>query len=152
MIGQLAQRPIIVIEDSDEDYEVTVWALREAGVANPVYRCADSAAIFGLLTERSLWPSALRGSYPLLVLLDLNLPGTDAREVLGDMRRHPFWQAVPVVIVSTSQHPPDVSACYRKGAAGFLRKSLDLDRFAAAIRQLSNYWFKTVVPPVPADY
>ena len=152
MIVQLAQRPIIIIEDSDEDYEVTVWALRQAGVVNPVYRCADSAAIADLLAKRSLWPSALTGSYPLLVLLDLNLPGMDGREILGNMRRHPFWQSVPVVVVSTSRYAPDVSACYRAGAAGYLQKSLDLDSFAVAIQQLSNYWLRTVVPPAPADH
>jgi CheY-like chemotaxis protein len=149
MTDDLAQRPIVVIEDSDEDYEVTVWALREAGVANPVHRCANGPAIAGLWADHATWPSALTAAYPLLVLLDLNLPGSDWRDTLHHLRNDYWWQPVPVVILSTSKHPADVSACYRMGAAGYLLKPLNLDAFAAGMRCLAAYWLETVVPPVP---
>ncbi len=59
MNAGLPERPIVIIEDSDEDFEVTVWALRQAGVANPVLRCATAAEIAGLLTDQTRWPRAL---------------------------------------------------------------------------------------------
>jgi CheY-like chemotaxis protein len=144
-----AHRAVVVIEDSDEDYEVTVWALRQAGLANPVYRCRTAAAIAQMLAGRSEWTDRLVAAYPVLVLLDLNLPGTEWRETLSQLRADPLWRAVPVVVVSTSRRPSDVSDTYRLGAAGYLLKPLDLDAFAAAIGRVVAYWFNTVVLPVP---
>jgi DNA-binding NarL/FixJ family response regulator len=147
--SELSRRPIVIIEDSDEDYEVTVWALRRAGVTNPMYRCANLAAIMELLSDPSNLPAELVEPYPLLVLLDLNLPGTDGRETLFKMRNHRLWQAVPVIIISTSGRPADISRCYRLGAAGYILKPLDLDAFAAAIKHLAAYWLRTVAPSMP---
>jgi two-component system response regulator len=143
-------RPIVVVEDSDEDYEVTVWALREAGVFNPLFRAASAASIADLLVEPASWPVLTGGPFPLLLLLDLNLPGANGRDTLAALRRHSLWRSVPVVIVSTSRHEQDVAACYRVGAAGYLQKPLDLDAFATAMQQVADYWLKTVVPPIPS--
>jgi two-component system, response regulator len=145
-----ARRAVVVIEDSDEDYEVTAWALRQSGLANPIYRCRTAAVIAELLSGRAGWPAALLASYPVLVLLDLNLPGTEWRETLSLLRANSLWRAVPVLVVSTSRQPSDVSDTYRLGAAGYLLKPLDLDAFAGAIDRVVAYWFDTVVLPVPA--
>jgi CheY-like chemotaxis protein len=151
MLNQLSHRPIIVIEDSDEDFEVTVWALRKAGAVNPVHRCANAAAIAELWTGRPNWPTALSGPYPLLVLMDLNIPGVDWTEILDHLRASPWWQAVPVVVISTSDQPSTVSACYSEGVAGYLKKSVDLATFAETISGFAAYWLKTVVPPQPNE-
>src|SRR6202012_3299055 len=107
MTGLTEERSIVIIEDSDVDFEVTVWAIREAGIANPVHRCADTADIEELLA----WRSGLRGlakAEPILVLLDLNLPGVDWQDVLSRLRTAGPWRTVPVVILSTSQQPATV--------------------------------------------
>lgn len=150
MSAGLPERSIVIIEDSDEDFEVTVWALRQAGVANPVLRCATAAEIAGLLTDRTRWPRALVAAYPLLVLLDLNIPGTDWQETLDSFRSHPCWRMVPIVVISTSRQPATVSTCYVLEVSGYLVKPLNMEAFAAAIRRLAAYWFETVVlPEVP---
>jgi DNA-binding NarL/FixJ family response regulator len=69
---------------------------------------------------------------------------------LGHLRGDSLWRTVPVVVVSTSWQPKDVSDTYRLGAAGYLLKPLDLDAFAAAIARVVAYWFDTVVLPLPA--
>lgn len=143
----LSERVIVVIEDSNEDYETTVWALKSAGVTNRLVRCRTSAAIDELLKDQAGRPSALLGSYPLLVLLDVNIPGCDRHDTLQRLRTHPWWKLVPVVIISTSSHPGDLSSCYALGAAGYLLKPLDLDAFAASITRLAAYWLDTVVLP-----
>jgi CheY-like chemotaxis protein len=145
----IQDRPIVVIEDSDEDFEVTVWAVREAGVTNPIHRCADAAEIDALWAEHSLWPADLSRAYPLLVMQDLNLPGIDWLDTLHRLRADPWWRSVPVVIVSTSKQPGTVLACYRGGASGYLKKSVDLDVFAASMREVVAYWLRTVEPPPP---
>ena len=149
MTVQLSKRSIVVIEDSDEDYGVTEWALKEAGISNPIHRCADAASIDELLDMRSAWPHALAASYPFLILLDLNVPGTDWRKTLHRLRHHPYWQPIPVVVISTSKHPNDLADCYGLGAAGYLVKLLDLDAFAAAMQRLIAYWLETVTLPDP---
>ena len=142
----------MIIEDSDEDFEVTVWAMREAGVTNPIHRCADAAEIDALWSGRSHLSADMSKAYPLLVMQDLNLPGIDWLETLHRLRTDPWWQSVPVVIVSTSTQPDTVLACYRGGAAGYLKKSVDLDNFTASMRDVVAYWLQTVVaPPPPPD-
>lgn len=145
-----ASRTVVVVEDSDEDFEVTVWALRQAGLANPVHRCRTAAAIAQLLAGRAGWPATLLASYPVLLLLDLNLPGTEWRDTLSRLRADALWRDVPVVVVSTSWQPSEVSDTYRLGAAGYLPKPLDLDAFAAAMVRVVAYWFDTVALPAPA--
>lgn len=147
MTSRSSERVIVVVEDSDEDYQVTVWALKLAGVTNRLVRCATSAAIDDLLKDESGRPSALSGSYPLLVLLDINIPGIDRHHALQRLRSHPWWKLIPVVVISTSGHPSDLSACYALGAAGYLLKPLDLNAFAASISRLAAYWLDTVILP-----
>ncbi len=147
MSEALANRPIVVIEDSDEDFEVMLWAWRQAGVANPVHRCADAAASSDLVARPGSGPVVFSRQYPALVLLDLNLPGTDWRETLAAFRGNPWWRPVPVVVVSTSGQPATVSACYDLGVSGYLTKPLDLDGFAASISRVAAYWLGTVLLP-----
>ena len=151
MGAHLDERPIVVIEDSDEDFEVLAWALRKAGVFNPLYRCASASAkaIDEILCDRSRWPDGLLKAFPLLVLLDPNVPNSDCLATLTYLRADHWWHAVPVIIVTTSGQLATVVACYSAGAAGYLQKPLNLDGFAAAIDVTMTYWLKTVVPPVP---
>ncbi len=151
MTNPRPQRPFVIIEDSDEDFEVLVWALRQAGVSNPIHRCATAAQIAALLVDRSEWPEMLAAAYPVLVLMDLNLPGTDWRETLAHLRGDRWWQIVPTIIVSTSQQQNDVARCYRMGVAGCLHKPLNLDAFANSIQTVVAYWMNTVVLPAPPD-
>jgi CheY-like chemotaxis protein len=115
----LTERPIVIIEDNDEDNEVTVWVPRQAGATNLAYRCRNAVDIANLLTSRSDWPPVLSGPFPLLVFLDLSIPGADWKETLGSLRNNVWWQQVPVLILSTSAQPDVVAACYAAGAAAF---------------------------------
>jgi CheY-like chemotaxis protein len=150
MTADTPERPIVVIEDSDEDFEVTVWALREAGAINPVHRCKNMAAIERLMADRRGWQAPGGRAFPVLLLFDLNVPGMDFVETLHALRANPWWKTVPIVVISTSVQPATVSACYAAGVAGYLQKVLDLDAFAAAIGNLVTYWLRTVVPTEPS--
>jgi CheY-like chemotaxis protein len=138
------ERPLLIVEDSDEDYEVTVWALRRAGVRCPMVRRSRAEGALDLLLPNA---GESAEALPCLALLDLNLPGTDGRQVLENLHRAAQPPGVPVVVLSTSNNPQDVAMCYRLGAAGYICKPLSLDRFVESMNAFVNYWFKTAELP-----
>lgn len=152
MTDLIKDRPIVIVEDSDEDFEVLIWALRQADVTNPIHRCANAEAVLGMTAKQGSGPASIMGLYPALISLDLNVPGTDWQETLSAFRSNPWWRPVPVVVISTSGQRATIAACYALGASGYLQKPLNLDELAAAIKQLATYWLKTVrLPAFPPD-
>jgi CheY-like chemotaxis protein len=143
-MNQYADRPILSVEDSDEDFFSLCRALRDAGVSNPVHRCASGyAAMRALASDEGC--GAMRGI--ALVLLDLNMPGADGRELLEMFRVRE--RSVPVVVLSTSSHPDDIAFCYDKGANGYLIKPLEFERWQEMIAIVAAYWLGTVALPPP---
>lgn len=139
---------ILVIEDSDEDFEVLGWAFRQANTP-PVSlrRCLTGEAAFQYLERRGGDDGPTAGPLPGIIMLDLNLPGTDGREILIGLRKHDIARAIPVIIVTTSTNPRDVELCYRSGASGYLVKTSDPARFVEMIQAMHRYWFETVMLP-----
>jgi CheY-like chemotaxis protein len=139
-------RPLLIVEDSDEDFEVTCWALQQVGLTRPIIRCARAEeALLRLcpVAREPDWAARL----PCLVLLDLNLPGTNGRQFLEALRRSQTPPAIPIVVLSTSNNPRDVAACYRLGVAGYLCKPLSLDEYVEKMRGLTRYWFDAITLP-----
>ena len=142
----IAKRPILIIEDSDEDFEVICWALQKSGVLQPIIRASryeEALSQLNLLEVAAVVPDIR----PCLVLLDLNLPGMNGRELLARLQASSFAGLTPVVTLTTSNNPRDVEACYRLGASGYICKPLQLEAFAEKIKNLANYWFSTVEQP-----
>lgn len=143
---------VMVVEDSPEDYEATRRALVRGGLANPLVHCAtgDDALDYlfgGESGEGGEGADARSATPPGLILLDLNLPGTDGREVLARVKSHPELRSVPVVVLTTSADERDVSGCYHAGANSYIQKPVDLAGFRAAMRSLREYWLDVVVLP-----
>lgn len=88
-----------------------------------------------------------RAPRPGLILLDLNLPGTDGREVLQDVKSTEGLRSIPVVVMTTSSDERDVEACYDHGANSYLVKPVELNGLINAIQRLKDYWFEIVVLP-----
>src|SRR3712207_4925518 len=107
------EHTILLVEDSPEDYEVTVRAFRKANLANPVQRCCDGEEALDYLYRRGRYADAARAPRPGLVLLDLNLPGTDGRQVLAQVKADPQLRSIPVVVLTTSADERDIEGCYR---------------------------------------
>lgn len=142
-----ASQVILVVEDSDEDYEATLRAFRKSAVTRDVRRCSDGDAAMDYLHRRGPYADAAAAPPPAVVMLDLNLPGTDGREVLEQIKGHEATRSTPVVVLTTSSSPRDIDACYRAGASSYIIKPVDFDRFLRSIRSLSEYWFETVALP-----
>lgn len=136
---------IVVVEDSDEDFEATARALQKAGSPRPLVRCRDSRETLDCLHARGRFSGVAPAE---LVLLDLNLPGTDGRAVLKAIKADPATAALPVVVLTTSASPDDIGACYRAGASSYVVKSVDYHQFVRTVTALVAYWFGAVsLPP-----
>jgi CheY-like chemotaxis protein len=137
-------QPILLVEDSPEDFETAERAFRRSGLKNPIIRCADGDEALELLFRRGRFADAPR---PGVVLLDLNLPGTDGREVLAEIKAAPQLKHIPVIVLTTSSDDRDVQACYQAGASSYIQKPVDLEGFMRAIERLNDYWFEVVILP-----
>lgn len=130
----LTRPDIIVVEDSDADFDGLVRVLRRFRPHLLIERCRDGEEALHRIS------SADASNLPALVLLDLNLPGTDGRRVLERLRADPGLAGVPIVVLTTSSNPRDVEQCYVAGANGYLFKPVDFALFEVTIRGAVDYW------------
>lgn len=138
---------ILVVEDSDEDYIATVRALRASGRPFQPHRCASAAETLGYLYRQGPFADANRAPRPRLILLDLNLPGTDGRDLLISIRSDQRLRDIPVIVLTTSADPEDIAECYRNGANSYQHKPVDYLGFKASMCSLAEYWFATALLP-----
>lgn len=138
---------ILLVEDSPEDYEMTRRALTRSGLLNPIHRCEDGDEALDYLFRRGKYLEPATSPCPGIILLDLNLPGTDGREVLKAIKNDAKLKRVPVIIMTTSKDERDIEECYAIGANSYIQKPIDLEGFFEAIQRLKDYWLKVVVLP-----
>ena len=143
-------QPILLVEDSPEDFETTQRAFRKAGLKNPIVLCADGDEALDFLHRRGRFADPALAPRPGIILLDLNLPGTDGRQVLEEVKSSPELRHIPVIVLTTSSDERDVAACYQAGANSYVQKPVDMDGFMRAIARLNDYWFEVVILPRPA--
>ena len=131
----MEKKHILLVEDNHDDEILTLDALEKAGVVNPIVVARDGAEALDYLF-------AADGSarQPCLVMLDLKLPKIGGLEVLRRIRSDPRTRPVPVVVLTTSSEPQDISESYDIGANSYVRKPVEFDKFSEAVRQLGMYW------------
>lgn len=140
----LRNRPMLVVEDCDEDWATVQQAARRAGFESHVCRAGDGEAGLGLL--RGVGGAALT---PSLVLLDLNLPGIDGHAVLAAIKSDAALKELPVVVFTTTWNPRDVASCYAAGANAFHVKPMRYDAHLRALQSLFAYWLDSASLPEP---
>jgi len=141
---------ILIVEDNDEDYEICVSTLcKDNNLANPIVRCETGAEALDYFYARGRFANDGPGR-PGLILLDLNLPGTDGREVLQQIKSDDAIKRIPVVIMTTSSDERDIDECYQIGANSYVLKPVDLNGFFEAITRLRDYWLQIVLLPKQA--
>jgi CheY-like chemotaxis protein len=142
---------ILLVEDSDEDYVAFTRALRDTAVTVSLPRCTRGEEALDYLHGRGRFADPAHAPRPALVLLDLNLPGMDGRELLTMIKGDENLKSIPVVIVTTSRNPRDVEWCYQHGANSYQVKAVGYDQFRRAVRLLVEYWFTGCILPTAAD-
>ena len=141
------QQPLLIIEDSDEDFTALTRMINKAKIPNPIYRCEDGEEALDFLYHEGEYENESLSPRPSLIVLDLNLPGTDGREVLAELKQNQDLQTIPVVVFSTSSNPRDVDACYRQGVSGYLVKPMNTNRLNQLVQTFIEYWFNAVALP-----
>lgn len=135
---------ILLVEDSPGDVTLTIEALRDAKVANNLHVARDGEEALRFLRQEGEYADKPR---PDLVLLDLNMPRKDGREVLADMKADPVFKRIPVVVLTTSQSEDDVAAAYNLSANCYVAKPVDLDQFLGVVRAIDDFWLSLVKLP-----
>jgi two-component system, chemotaxis family, response regulator Rcp1 len=135
---------ILLVEDNPGDVRLTREALKDAKVLNNLSVVGDGEEALNFLYRRGKYASAPR---PDLILLDLNLPRKDGREVLEEIKKDDSLMVIPVVVLTTSKAEEDVIRSYKLHANCYIPKPVDFNRFMEVIRQLENFWLAVVRLP-----
>jgi CheY-like chemotaxis protein len=118
--------PLLIAEDSDEDFEILELLMQQMKVKHPIRRCTNGDKVLDFVYQGD--DAQQNGSSrPSVILLDLNLPGTDGREVLEQLKQDQSFKEIPIVVFTTSSNPKDIEFCYKNGANGYLIKDRELN-------------------------
>lgn len=135
---------ILLVEDNPGDARLTEEALKEGKVRNNLHIARDGVEAMAFLSREGKYADAPR---PDLVLLDLNLPRKDGREVLAEMKEHPDLRLIPVVVLTTSEAEQDVVRTYELRANCYITKPVDLEKFITIVRSIEDFWLTIVRLP-----
>lgn len=136
---------ILLVEDNPGDVRLTKEALRDGKILNNLNIVADGVEAMAFLRRERQYADAPR---PELILLDLNLPRKDGREVLAEIKRDEELKRIPVVILTSSAAEQDIVKSYNLHANCYITKPVDLDQFIGVVRSIEHFWLKVVkLPP-----
>ena len=139
---------ILLVEDSPGDVRLTQEVFKDAKIANRLHVATDGVEALAFLRRQAPFEDAPR---PDLILLDLNLPKMDGREVLEEIKQDSALQRIPVVVLTTSSAERDVLKCYDNHANCYITKPIDLDQFINVVRSIEDFWLAIVKLPTNGD-
>ena len=146
----IARRAILLVEDNQDDEELTLRALSRNNITNQVQVVRDGQEALDWLEASGPHAGRDPDDVPALILLDLKLPKIDGLDVLRRLRSNPRTAMVPVVILTSSKEERDRASGYQSGANSYVQKPVDFTQFVDAVRQLGMYWLVLNEPPPSA--
>jgi CheY-like chemotaxis protein len=135
---------VLLVEDSAAEARLALEALRETRIPVELHVASDGAQAMDFLRRQGPYEEAPR---PHLVLLDLNLPRKDGREVLRDIKADDDLRRIPVVVLTTSKAPSDITRAYELHANCYIQKPLELDGFIEIVKSIHRYWLQMAELP-----
>jgi len=135
---------ILLVEDSPDDAEMTIEALRGGRLQNRIVHVEDGIEAMEFLRRRGKYASAAR---PDLILLDLHMPRMNGREVLAEVKEDPDLRRIPVVMMTQSKDEQDILAAYNLHVNCYVTKPVDMEQFIGAVKSIENFWFSVVKLP-----
>jgi two-component system, response regulator len=143
----MSTQPLLLVEDNNDDAELTAMAFGEAKITNPLIRVCTGEEALEYLRGQGCYAGRGAAELPVVVLLDIKLPGLSGLEILEAIRADARTRHVPVVVLTSSDEETDRLAAYDRRANSYVRKPTDYDQFVAAARQLVLYWTVVNEPP-----
>jgi len=139
---------ILIADDDEDDYLLILEALKEAGMDDTaVHWVKDGIEILEYLSSRLNGNNGSSGQLPSVILLDLNMPRKDGREALEEIKSHPSFRKIPVIIMTTSSADTDVTKSYDLGVNSFIQKPDRFQDLVEIVRTVFHYWLHTVKLP-----
>ncbi len=136
---------ILLVEDSPSDAALTIEALKAGKIANRLTHVEDGAEAMDCLKRRGKYSKAAR---PDLIMLDLNLPRKDGREVLAEIKKDPVLKIIPIIVLTTSRSDKDILQSYQLNANCYITKPVDFEHFIDVVKSIENFWLTVVTLPV----
>lgn len=136
---------ILLVEDNPGDVRLTVEALKGGPMENRLHIVEDGVEAMAFLHREGKYAGVPR---PDIILLDLNLPKKDGRQVLSELKQHPELKRIPVVILTTSKAQEDILRSYDLHANCYITKPVNLDQFITVVRAIENFWLRVVRLPL----
>jgi two-component system response regulator len=146
---KLKEVEILLVEDNENDIELTLHALRAENLGNQIHVARDGEEALEFLAAQANYLTAGTGFLPKLILLDLKLPKIDGLEVLRQIKSNPTTQVIPVVVLTSSKQDEDLARSYRLGVNSYLQKPVNFEQFRKMIKELGLYWL--VVNQLPTS-
>jgi len=145
----MKQKDILLVEDNSDDIELTVMALKEAKITNPVVVARNGVEALDYLFRTGTHAGRASADQPVVVLLDIKLPLLNGIDVLKRMREDERTRRTPVVMLTSSTEQADIVRTYDLGANSYVRKPVEFENFVVAARQLGLYWTVLNESPEP---
>jgi CheY-like chemotaxis protein len=147
MTGEKSAVEILVVEDTPQDLELALRALRKANLTNNIHVARDGEEAIEFIFGEDEDDGRALDSIPRVVLLDLKLPKVDGLEVLKRIKGDPRTRSIPVVVLTSSKEQRDIVESYNLGANSYIVKPVTFERFTAAVQELGMYWLLLNQPP-----
>ena len=138
---------ILFAEDTLDDANLTIRALKKSGFTNRLHHVKDGAEAIDFLYCKGIYAMRNIAEKPKLILLDLKMPKISGLQVLEKIKSDPDFKSIPVVILTSSKENPDIEKCYALGANSYIVKPVDSDNFFNAIKNIGLYWMILSQPP-----
>ena len=138
---------ILVADDDPDDRKLTQEAFSESKLANDLRFVEDGVEVFDYLNRRGKFADPASSPWPSLMLLDLNMPRMDGREVLVELKKNPRYAAIRVIVMTTSKSEADINKSYLLNAASYITKPVTFDSLVNVVTTLGKYWLEIVELP-----
>ncbi len=143
------QVTVLLAEDDDGHADLIIELLRDAGLPNPIVRFRDGQEVLNFLHDEH-GQTRLEHGRRYLLLLDIRMPRVDGVTVLRQVKAHPLWKGIPVIMLTTTDDPREVEQCYAHGCNCYIVKPVDFNRFATVLRQLGLFLMVVQLPSLQA--
>ncbi len=147
MRNRINAAPVLIADDDVDDRNLLMKALKECNFNNEVVFVEDGQQVMDYLLSRNVHSGSGKDALPAFILLDLNMPCKDGRQVLKEIKEHPELKIIPVIVFTTSKASNDITSTYEAGGNCYIIKPSTYNELLDVIRTIDSFWFETAVLP-----